>query len=90
MTYVTWSTNFRGMPFNLETVQFCLKHVRYHTKKARRRQYLTEMNADYADDLGFLEYTCTPADSLLHSPEQAAIHISLHWNSVKTEFICLR
>ena len=46
------------------------------------------MDADYADDIVLLANLPTQAESLLHSPEQAADGIGLYVNTDKTEYMC--
>ena len=59
-------------------------------KKAWSRRYpaQTITDADYADDIAFLENTSTQTESLLPSLEQAAVGISLHVNEDKIEYMC--
>ena len=48
----------------------------------KKKQEITD--ADYADDKVLLENTPAKANSLLHSLDQAAGGIGLHWNADKT------
>ena len=47
------------------------------------------MDMDRADDIAVLENTPTPAESLLHSLEQAAGGIGIHVNADKMEYKCV-
>ena len=55
-------------------------------KRIRRYPAQTITDADYADDLAFLENTPIQAEILLHSLEQTAAGIGLHVNADKTEY----
>ena len=46
------------------------------------------MGADYIDDIALLANTAAPAESLLHSLEQAADGIGLYVKADKIEFMC--
>ena len=48
------------------------------------------IDADYTDDLAFLENTPSQAESQLDILEQAARGIGLYVNSNKKEFLCFK
>ena len=48
----------------------------------------TITDSDYADDLAILANTPIQAETQLHSLEQAAAGIGLHFNAHKTEYMC--
>ena len=57
-------------------------------KRSRRYPATTITDADYADDIAILANTPDPAETLLHSLEQAAASIGLYINAHKTEYMC--
>ena len=65
-----------------------IKENGFTLKRARNRQYLTEIvtDLDYADDLGLLANTPLHVKTLQHSLEQAAGVIVLNVDTNKTEF----
>ena len=56
-------------------------------KRSRRYPEQTFTDAVYADDLGHLANTPTPADVLQHSLERAAADTALHVNTLNTEYM---
>ena len=57
-------------------------------QRSRRYPAKTITDADYADDIAILANTPNQAETLLHSLEQAAAGIGLHFNAHKTEYMC--
>ena len=57
-------------------------------KRSRRYPAKTITDADYADDLALQANTPNQAETLLHSLERAATCIGLHFNALKTEYMC--
>ena len=57
-------------------------------KRSRRYPAKTITDADYVDDIAILANTPNQAETLLHSLEQAAAGIGLHFNAYKTEYMC--
>ena len=60
----------------------------WQRKESRRYPAKTITDADYADDIAILANTPNQAETLLHSLEQAAAGIGLHFNAQKTEYMC--
>ena len=66
-----------------------MKEKGFKLTKERSRRYpaQTITDADYTDDIALLANTPVRAESLLHSPERAAVGIGLHVNANKTEYM---
>ena len=69
-----------------------MKENGFKLTKERSRRYPTQIikDADYADDIALLANTPAPAETLLHSLEQAAASIGLRVNAHKTEYMCFK
>ena len=60
----------------------------WQRKEAEGTPQKTITDADYANDIALLANTPNPAETLLHSLEQATAGIGLHVNAHKTEYMC--
>ena len=67
-----------------------MKENGFKLTKERSRRYpaQTITDVDYASDIALQANTPARAESLLHSLEQAAAGIGLHFNAEKTEYMC--
>ena len=64
-----------------------IKENGFKLKKRKKYPTKTITDADYADDIALLANASVQAETLLHSPEQAAAGIGLHVKAHKTEYI---
>ena len=66
-----------------------MKENGFKLTKERSRRYSAQTitDANYVDDIELLANTPAQAETLLHSLEQAAVGISLHVNTHKTEYM---
>ena len=67
-----------------------IKENSFELTKKRIRRYPTKTitDADYADDIATLANAPAQAETPLHSLERATVHIGLHVNAHKTEYMC--